>query len=212
MSRSSYDQQLQRMWGQDVEGYNAPPWPATSAPQFRTKADARLQKAWCDNCANPSQRSQPSAVFPRENYEPLFGFRTEADKKLQAYWCPSCSHHAPQPKPHHNLGGFSFMCSPGLGCHKDSRAPGQGSDGVRYSNMEACESACQQRPHPQPPPGPHHNLGGFSFVCSPGLGCHRDSRPPGHGSDGVLRYSNMTTCESACPKRPRPPVPVGPYT
>ena len=100
MSRSSYDQQLQYMWAQDVENYNAPPWPATNAPQFRTQADSRLQNAFCNDCAKPNQPFESSAVFPRENYEPLFGFRTEADKKLQDYWCSECSHPQPHPGPH----------------------------------------------------------------------------------------------------------------
>lgn len=151
MSRSSYDQQLQRLWGQDVEGYNAPPWPATSAPQFRTKADARMQKAWCANCSEPSLRPSETDVFPRENYAPLTGFRTEADKKLQAHWCPSCSGAAH----HHPLGQFSFVCSPGLGCHPDNRPPGHGSDGVRYSNLQACKSHCNNGPQPKPRPGPY---------------------------------------------------------
>ncbi len=157
MSRSSYDQQLQRMWGDQMEGYNAPPWPATSAPQFRTRYDARVQKGWCANCDKPRAMPHPQAVFPpREGFEPLFGFRTSYDKKLQQHWCPRCNGSSPH---HDPMGQFSFVCSPGLGCHRDNRAPGHGSDGVRYSNLQACDSKCKS-------PGPD---GAFSFVCSPGL-------------------------------------------
>ena len=46
--RSSYDQQMQRLFG--AENYNAPPWPATSAPEFRTKFDRVLQAVWCPKC------------------------------------------------------------------------------------------------------------------------------------------------------------------
>jgi len=147
MSRSSYDQQLQRMWGQ-AEEYNAPPWPATSAPQFRTKYDARLQKGWCANCDHPKELPHPQAVFPpREGFEPLFGFRTKYDEHLQHHWCAKCNGSGPTPSPR-PVGAFSFVCSPGVGCHRDNRAPGHGKDGVRYSNLQACQSKCKSHHGP----------------------------------------------------------------
>jgi hypothetical protein len=90
----------------------------------------------------------------REQYEPLHGFRTEFDKALQERWCPTCvykpqphPHPRPHPSPHHQpVGAFSYVCSPGLGCHEDHRAPGHGTDGVRYSNMQACQAQCPTKP------------------------------------------------------------------
>ncbi len=73
-----------------------------------------------------------------------FGFRTAYDKHLQQYWCSTCneSQHHPKLKP------GSFMCSPGIGCHADHRAPGKGSDGARYSNLHACSAACSHKAGP----------------------------------------------------------------
>lgn len=129
MFRSSYDQQLQRLFDTSQENYNAPPWPATQAPQFRTRYDSAVQKHWCPNC--------------RENFEPLTGFRTKYDLALQQHWCPKCNGGS-QPSP--PLGKFSYACSPGLGCHLLHQAPGSGPSGVRYSNKQACEAKCAKAP------------------------------------------------------------------
>ena len=177
MSRSSYDQQLQRLFDTSQEDYNAPPWPATQAPQFRTRYDSMEQKHWCPNC--------------RENFEPLTGFRTKYDLALQQHWCPKCNGGSPSPP----LGKFSYACSPGLGCHLLQQAPGSGPSGVRYSNKQACEAKCAKPPHPSPP------LGKFSYACSPGLGCHLLQQAPGSGPSGV-RYSNKQACEAKCAKPP----------
>ena len=96
MSRSSYDQQLQMMFGEIDEHYNAPPLPS------RTHYDTRLQQGWCPDCQKPQMNPQPEALFPhKEKYEPLFGFRTHYDQQLQHHWCSTCNgppHHVP---PHH---------------------------------------------------------------------------------------------------------------
>ena len=42
----------------------------------------------------------------------------------------------------------SYICSPGLGCHPDSRAAGTGPDGTRYSDMDKCNAACKSSPSP----------------------------------------------------------------
>jgi len=87
--------------------------------------------------------------------------------------CESCK---PQP-----LGGFSFGCSPGLGCHEVQQPPNHAAG--LYSNYKACEQNCQQ----------HSNA--FSFGCSPGLGCHEVQQPPNHAA-GL--YSNYQACEQNC--------------
>ena len=79
------------------------------------------------------------------------------------------------------LGGFSFACSPGLGCHEVNQPPNHQQG--RYSNYKACAEQCNQ----------HSNA--FSFACSPGIGCHKVNQPPNH-QQGL--YSNIKACESNC--------------
>ena len=59
-----------------------------------------------------------------------------------------------------------------------------------------CNGACPLVSRPSPPSN--------SFICSPGLGCHLDSRSPGSGSDGV-RYKLKQDCEAKC-RKPSPVV------
>ena len=75
-------------------------------------------------------------------------FRTEYDKLIQNLWCPKCNATSPFPGP--PLHSSSFICSPGIGCHQDSRVPGYDTDGARYSNIQACRSNCSRQPS-QPP-------------------------------------------------------------
>ena len=49
-----------------------------------------------------------------------------------------------------------------------------------------------------PPKQPEPVLGGFSFSCSPGIGCHKENQPPGDDKSGI-RYSNIIACAKACP-------------
>ena len=60
----------------------------------------------------------------------------------------------------------------------------QGSISPDKSTRQPCGFVCNKSPTPTPPLHPS------SYICSPGLGCHADSRSPGKGSDGV-RYSNL---------------------
>jgi hypothetical protein len=113
-------------------------------------------------------------------------FRTNFDITLQNEWCPKCGDSQP-PQPHHppHPGKpFSFVCSPGIGCHEDSSPPRAPNN---YSNLQACQANCRVGPAPQPGKP-------FSFVCSPGIGCHEDSSPP----KAPNNYSNLQACQANC--------------
>ena len=130
MSRSSFDQQMQRNHNPYREDYHAPPWPEQ---QYRTEFDKELQQQWCPKCGGGGAHPLTPFSFA---CSPGIGCH-----KLQEAPGPGrysnyavCAKNCKTPDGPGKLGGFSYACSPGIGCHLLQQPPGNG----RYSNYAAC--------------------------------------------------------------------------